>query len=548
MSVKKKLRTVANPFVAAPPAGARIRTRIRPSDAEADVLTRIGQFLGSLSRQDLSQRLSLGRVSGKDDLRAERKKDLSADTSSRWAGAITRASNDQYTLGMRGLFAERDSLAAAINVLTKRTAVPAGACDVATRVKGYRDERERFAKTRRLNGLRHRLVDVEQRIAAGRPRMVIGGNRLWRTRNQLAKANLTDQQWRDQFDAARRFMTADGETGKINGNETIRITPDGCLSVKIPAGLVDELGVGSHLRITEPVTFGYRDADWADRVAAHQAVRYDITFDPQSGRWYIDASWKTPAPDHIPTVAQLRSQRHLGVDLNAEHLAAVVIDGSGNPVGAPHTVPLELSGLPASTRDAYLREAISQLIRIASDSGCAAIAIENLNFVDARTTGRETMGRGKRGKTFRRTVAGIPTAKFRERLVAMAHRSGLWLVAVEPAYTSKWGAQHWRTPLQQQTSTGTATRHHGAAAAIGRRSHSMKIRRRKPGLRQRQWTLPNHPVSRPDRHGMTDDGQKTPLHLPRHPRRPGPTDNTGHQPQEDRSLGHTEQHSLTLSV
>ncbi|MCX4430052.1 hypothetical protein [Streptomyces mirabilis] len=69
--------------------------------------------------------------------------------------------------------------------------------------------------------------------------------------------------------------------------------------------------------------------------------------------------------------------------------------------------------------------------------------IEDLGFADARATGRETMGRGRRGKQFRRTVAGIPTARFRERLRGMACHAGLVVIAVDPAYTSLWGGQYW---------------------------------------------------------------------------------------------------------
>lgn len=153
----------------APPAGSRIRTRVRASGSEAAALWQIGAFLGELSRRDLSARLVLGRVWGKDDPRAWRKQELTAETSSRWSGAITRASNDQYALGLRGLYAQRDSLAAAINVLEKRVAVPAGACDIATRAKGHRDPGERLAKTRRLGALRDRLAGVDRRIATQRP-------------------------------------------------------------------------------------------------------------------------------------------------------------------------------------------------------------------------------------------------------------------------------------------------------------------------------------------------------------------------------------------
>jgi transposase len=70
--------------------------------------------------------------------------------------------------------------------------------------------------------------------------------------------------------------------------------------------------------------------------------------------------------------------------------------------------------------------------------------VEDLDFADARATGRETMGRGRRGKRFRRTVAGIPTGVFRNRLSAQAAAAGIALWAVNPAYSSVWGDAHWR--------------------------------------------------------------------------------------------------------
>jgi hypothetical protein len=91
------------------------------------------------------------------------------------------------------------------------------------------------------------------------------------------------------------------------------------------------------------------------------------------------------------------------------------------------------------------------------------------------------MGRGKRGKNFRRTVAGMPTARFRERLRGMAHHTGLTVIAVDPAYTSRWGARYWTKPLQEQSRKTTVTRHHAAGVAIGRRALGHRMRRR-PGV------------------------------------------------------------------
>ena len=225
-------------------------------------------------------------------------------------------------------------------------------------------------------------------------------------------------------------------------------------------------------------------------------MRYDITFDPANGRWYLDASWKQDALTAAPAIDELRTGPVLGVDLNADHLACWVLDGSGNPVGEPITIPVDTAGFAASRRDGRVRAAITALLDRAEHAGCTAVVIENLDFADARATGRETLGRGTRGKRFRRTVAGIPTAKFRTRLTAMAARRGVAIIGVDAAYTSRWGAQHWRTPLQQQTSD-PVTGHHGAATAIGRRGFGLRIRRRPAGPRNGQRTVAGTPPARP---------------------------------------------------
>ena len=99
----------------------------------------------------------------------------------------------------------------------------------------------------------------------------------------------------------------------------------------------------------------------------------------------------------------------------------------------------------------------------------------------------------------------IPTARFRDRLTAMATRREIAVIGVDPAYTSKWGDQHWRKPLQQQTSD-PVTRHHGAAAAIGRRGLGKPIRRRPVGPRTQQRMGAGTPPARPVRTPKTQGG------------------------------------------
>jgi hypothetical protein len=251
-----------------------------------------------------------------------------------------------------------------------------------------------------------------------------GGRRLAKARQNLEAAGVTEAQWREQWNAVRLFLTADGEAGKALGNETIRWHPgEGWLEIKLPAALTHLASrPRGRYRLSCPVEFAYR-GDAVAAQAATGAVRYDISLDPVKGRWYLDASWRTsPAP--AAPLEELRQAPILAVDLNHGHLDAWIITPDGNPAGPPVTAPLELAGLPAAQRDGRLRAAITTLIRIARQYGCRAIAIEDLDFAAARSEGRERHGgrplRGKRGKTFRRLAAGIPTGKFRDRLLQMA--------------------------------------------------------------------------------------------------------------------------------
>jgi hypothetical protein len=503
------LRPVADPFVVAPPAGVRTRTRVRASADEQAALERVGVFLGGLSRQVLASRVRLGRVSGREQAawRAQEKRRLTGLSSSRWAGALTRTAIDSYRLGVRGQAGEVVSLRAATETITARMAAPVGGVAVldpqrprarSRPVRGYATEAERFSKSRRKAQPGQRLAVATARLESGHPRIVVGGGRLWRNRHHLDRAAMGLEKWQRRWADERMFLTADGEGGKRFGNETIRVDTSGVLAIKVPAVLVGELGT-TRLTITTPVTLStHRGDEWTERIEQDQAIRYDLHRDDR-GRWYLDASWGYGQTPTVP-LDVLGARRTLGVDLNNGHVDAAVIDPHGNVVGTPQRIDYGIDGT-TSHRDAQVRHIVTRLIHQAKAAGCASISIENLGFDDARATGRETMGRGKRGKRFRRTVAGLPTGKFRDRLVAMAATAGLSVIAIDPAYTSRWGKQHWLLALK--TSDPTIDGHRAAAVVIGRRGLGHRARRKPVGPRARQRTHPGQPT-RTAPHGNKD--------------------------------------------
>ncbi|MER5357588.1 IS200/IS605 family accessory protein TnpB-related protein [Streptomyces sp. NPDC002785] len=496
------LRELTASFVVPGPAGVAIRDRLKhltPHDEE--VLRSVGEHQGALASRDLKARCVDGPGHSADTW-ASRKRDLTPLSSSRIAGAITKATHDQWALARRGQAAHIRNLAAGIKTLRHRLSLPVGERGTKHAAGGYRSRSEWFHKSRRLAVLEARHAAVAADWQAGRVRVVRGGKRLLNTRHHLTKAQLTEGQWRERWEAERWFIAADGESGKRFGNETIRVTPDGEVSIRLPAPLAHLANTG-HGRYTlhATVAFAHRGAEWADRIAANRAVAYRIHLDTERGRWYLTASWQRPVVQTIP-LETARARGMVGVDTNADHFAAYHLDRHGNPIGDPHRFPYDLSGT-ASHRDAQIRHALTRLINWANRVGVAAIGIEDLDFTTEKT--REKHGRRKR---FRQLISGIPTGKLKARLVSMAAEQGLSIVAVDPAYTSLWGAQHWQKPLA--TPKRKMSRHDAAGIAIGRRALGHPVRRRTAPPPHDQSDRAGHRTAQAERGDRGREGTRPP--------------------------------------
>ncbi|PZT75370.1 MULTISPECIES: IS200/IS605 family element transposase accessory protein TnpB [unclassified Streptomyces] len=465
---KKELRPIDAPFVAPGPSGVAVRDRLKHLTPEDDkVLRLVGEHLGNLASADLKTRCADG-LEHSNETWAARKQGLTAASSSRWAGAITKASHDQWALSRRCQTAHIQGLEAGVRTLMHRLSQPLGEKGTKRAPGGYRSKGEWFQKSRRLAVLEHRLDVARAEREAGVVRVVRGGRRLLGNRHNLAAAQLTETQWRERWEAERWFLAADGESGKRFGNETIRVTPDGEVSIKLPAPLA-HLANARHGRyvLASTAAFAHRGAEWRDRIEADRAVAYRIHLDVTKDRWYLTASWTIPPIKTIP-LATARAAGMAGVDTNADHFAAYHLDQHGNPVGEPVRFFYDLSG-SADRRDAQIRHAISRLLHWAKRCGVKAIGLENLDFTAEKT--REKHGRHKR---FRQLISGIPTGKLKARLVSMAAEHGLAIVAVDPAYTSMWGDQHWSKPLT--SNKRKMSRHDAASVAIGRRALGHPIR------------------------------------------------------------------------
>jgi predicted transcriptional regulator len=481
-----------------------ITTRLRTTPDDEHVLDLVAEHLGRLRRADLARVCHPAPLDPSLDGRAKllvrrdrlntRKKALTAESSARWANAIIAANDAQYRLARDVQHRHIISLRAAIDTIEKRLAQPTAdtlapeqqkACRKAELPKGYPTQAERFQKQRRLQALRAKLGRACADWDNKRVHVVEGGKRLATTRRHLDAAGLTLPEWRQGWDSARDRIQALGSGDEPFGNLSLTVTPDGEVSLRLPKPL-EHLANAKHGRyvLSGSAVFSYRADEWRARITGDRPVSYTMSHTPGRAGRYLTASWACPptTSDNIwsnNAKDEVRADSPVvGVDLNDGHLAVRRLDAYGNPVGRPERIDIDLTGSSAR-RDAQVRHAITRLIRYTTGHSIDTIAVEDLDFADARTVGRETMGRGSRGKRFRKTVAGIPTAVFRNRLCAQSHRHGIGLWAVNPAYTSAWGDQHWRKPYEN------VTRHAAAATVIGRRAQGFSARRREGVTRTR---------------------------------------------------------------
>ncbi|MBK5306120.1 MAG: hypothetical protein JJD92_05470 [Frankiaceae bacterium] len=462
--------------VVPPPSGTSCGTRLRVSREERVMLRAVGEHLAAARGCDLPAAV-------RGEAQNDRVKRLSArfGIQSRYAGSIVRANDAQVRLAREGLWRHKLGLQRGIATLERRLAAATRrACGCGQRrgceacKDGYPNRNEWWSKRRRLDMLRGQLVEVERRLAEKDYSIVYGGRRLLNRRHHLTEAGLTLAQWLQQWADERLFLSCVGNVGTTGGNPCLSLTqdPDGLmyLTVSVPEPVQRRLGIPARVRLTHPVPVAHLP-ELVERVTARRSTAITITFEQgkRGEHVMLRAAWTHEQTPDQPDLQVLRTRRVVALDLNADHLALSRLNPDGNPVGTPLRIALELKGLPTGTRDARLREAITQVLHAAAEFGAQAMVVEELGFEQETT--REKHGRKK---AFRALISGFPTMAFRNRLVPMAARQGLAVIAVDPRYTSKAGGRDWSYvlaggPTATEASKNVATRHQGAAVAIGRR-------------------------------------------------------------------------------
>ncbi|MCC5640260.1 hypothetical protein LC593_31395 [Nostoc sp. CHAB 5844] len=117
----------------------------------------------------------------------------------------------------------------------------------------------------------------------------------------------------------------------------------------------------------------------------------------------------------------------IGIDMNPSSIGWAYVDNDGN-LKAHGQIPM-LMGLPSGKQQAQIVHACLQLVKLAQKYACPVVC-ENLDFSAKKEQLRE------QGKGYARMLSSWAYSLFYELLDSILSNRGIYLMTVNPAYTS----------------------------------------------------------------------------------------------------------------
>ena len=210
-------------------------------------------------------------------------------------------------------------------------------------VVGIAAPAERFAKTRRLAVLRTRLAAARGGVGGGSA-VDHGGRETVVAHPQSPRRHRHDRTAVARPAGTRRGCFSPPMVSRASRAATkpSASTPTGRLRIKTPAALVERVRLACGDRRAGAVRSPRRRVGRAGQRRGARCATTSATTPPvAAGIWTRRGK---PAPNRHPSSTELRGGPVLGVDLNADHLAGCVLDGSGNPIGDPTTIEVRHRG------------------------------------------------------------------------------------------------------------------------------------------------------------------------------------------------------------
>lgn len=346
-------------------------------------------------------------------------------------------------------------------------------------IKKTKNEFKLHQKKRKLFNQRKKFERIEQQIEAHEARICFGSRALFRKQFNLeSNGYISHEDWKKDWEAKRNsqfFILGSGDETTGNQGCTATVNPDGTFNLKIrslskvatyleiknisiPYGQqVIQAAIDQHALLLvqqKQAASDRRVAVKAGYVAEKQkkplgpALSYRFLRDGKG--WRIFITTEVPETKKV----SIKHSGTIGVDINADCLAVTEIDRFGNIVKT-QILQLVTYGKSTDQAEAIIGDTVKELIEIAVKAQ-KPIIIENLKFAKKKA---ELEGESKK---YARMLSSFAYNRIVQNIKSRAHRLGIEIREINPAYTSTIGLVNYTKKL------GIST-HQAAAYAIARR-------------------------------------------------------------------------------
>lgn len=335
-------------------------------------------------------------------------------------------------------------------------------------------------KNRRLQTLKDRL---RARESAMKPSLCFGSKSLFKAQFYLAENGYgTHSEWLQDFRLARSTqMYFVGSSDETLANQTVQYDPlKKTLTLRLP-NTERFLRYGKSITIEQLEFPAFLLEDFRQALAKPSEPRnktqrsnLPVTYrfvrrvNKNTGvrAYYLQASFAFKGEE----ISSLAGNGVVGVDLNADHLAVAETDRFGNWIDS-YILPFKLDGLSSHQTKAIIGDLVAVVIEKAKAKG-KALALEELDFTQKKACLKLLP------KDRRKYLSQFAYSHFIRAMQSRAHREGVRLVPINPAYTSLIGVYKYQGL--------NVSSHEKAALCIARRAQGFT-----EGLNVFQGTLPS---------------------------------------------------------
>lgn len=325
---------------------------------------------------------------------------------------------------------------------------------------------------RKLGSLEHRKTEAAAQ--AKDPTLCFGSRNLFRAQFALEENGYVDlDQWRKDWKSARSAQfTLSGDASMQCGNQFARLRKGKNLGLdlelRLPKGLAhlatrsfSHGGQEVHCIDFSGLSFNHGDDVVRKVLEAGKPVSVKFLRDDKSWKVYVSVD------EAIEMQSADFSRGALGVDMNAGHISAVLVDTYGNPIES-FEFPCVTYGKSSDQIKDTIRKVAADIARLAARLGVPVVS-ERLDF-----SSKKKALKADDGPRYARMLSSFSYSAFNVALASACLRSGLAHRRVNPAYTSIIGrvkfARRYGLSVHEAASVSIARRAMGCSERMPRSS------------------------------------------------------------------------------